>query len=80
MLHLETQERSVLGFDIILLHAKRAEFSVTFSRCRTKFHLDMAYGTVLTAACECLLFEKVRFENNLIFLYFMDAKCIKFFI
>ncbi len=39
-----------------------------------------AYGAVLTAAWGSLFFEKVRFENNLIFLYFMDAECLQSFI
>lgn len=37
-------------------------------------------GAALTAACGYLFFEKVRFENNLIFLYLMDAECLQFFI
>lgn len=37
-------------------------------------------GCLLTATCEYLFFEKVRFENNLIFLYFMDAEFIQFFV
>lgn len=38
------------------------------------------YGAALTAACGYLFFEKVRVENNLIFLYLMDAECLQFFI
>lgn len=36
--------------------------------------------SILTAACEYLFFEKVRFENDLIFLYFVDAESIQLFI
>ena len=40
----------------------------------------VVYGCVLTAACKCLFFEKVRFQDDLIFLYFMDAESIQLFI
>lgn len=36
--------------------------------------------SVLTAACKSLFFEKVRSENDLIFLYFMNAESIQLFI
>lgn len=38
------------------------------------------YGHFLAAACKYLFFEKVRFQNDLIFLYFMDAECIQPFV
>lgn len=68
------------GYQSIFMHTKRADFSVTFSGCRTKFHLDGRYGAVLTAACGYLFFEKVRFQYDLIFLYFVDAECLQFFV
>ncbi len=70
------------GYRSILLHAKRADFSVTFSRCRTKFHLDEGIWSRPDSRLwiVILFFEKVRFENDLIFLYLMDAEYLQFFI
>lgn len=80
MLHLSQQRRLEQDIGAFYCMTKERTLVALFRGVGLNSTWMMIYRAILTAACEKLFFEKVRFENNLIFLYFMDAESLQPFI
>lgn len=68
------------GFAHIFLHAKKADFRRIFFSVGLNSTSEQDMYIVLTAICKSLFFEKVRFQYDLIFLYFMNSISFKLFV
>ena len=80
VLHLSQQWQTKQDFYIFYCMLKERTLRSFFEGEWLNSTWIIRYGVVLTAACECLFFEKIRFEDNLIFLYFMNTECIQLFV